>query len=222
MLGVNRSASAEEIRRAYRRQALLSHPDKHPGDAQAQQCFLEVAEAYAVLSDAQRRTRYDRGGGTDEWTPDIDLNRASELFNANFGQALMRQWQPGLTVRGTLVSQGRLLSVTIRPDGSVGEEEEGKASRLCNYLRTKTTMPGGGEWYTIQFTTTLGERLAALLVPDTIAAMPTWGHAATVAVSWLPTALTVCLVLRVLRGPSRVPGEIPDILAQAFRHLPVD
>ena len=90
------------------------------------------------------------------------------------------------------------------------------------HITRETTMPGGGEWYTIQFTTTLGERLAALLVPDTIAAMPTWGHAATVAVSWLPTALTVCLVLRVLRGPSRVPGEIPDILAQAFRHLPVD
>ena len=68
-------------------------------------------------------------------------------------QALMRQWSPGLTVVGTLVSDGRRKVFTIYPDGSTEEQEETAASSVFNYLRTTTTLPGGGSWHTIQLTT---------------------------------------------------------------------
>mmetsp|Transcript_26973 Transcript_26973/g.89769 ORF Transcript_26973/g.89769 Transcript_26973/m.89769 type:complete len:239 (-) Transcript_26973:201-917(-) len=213
VLGVPRSATAKEIRTAYRQQALLSHPDKHPGDDSARRRFLEVSEAYAVLGDEHRRARYDRGATIDDAPPDVDLRRANDLFNANFGQALMRQWSPGLTVVGTLVSNGRRKVFTIYPDGSTEEQEETAASSVFNYLRTTTTLPGGGSWHTIQLTTSLGARLASLLVPRSLAERPLFGRLATAAVSWLPTALAATLAVRLLRGPSRQPGSLPDSLA---------
>lgn len=62
VLGVSRDADASTIKKAYRREALRWHPDKNPGDAQAEERFKEAAEAYAVLSDDAKRSRYDRFG----------------------------------------------------------------------------------------------------------------------------------------------------------------
>ena len=62
ILGVSRSASADEIRSAYRKLALKYHPDRNPGDKQAEEKFKEMNEAYQVLSDPQKRTRYDQLG----------------------------------------------------------------------------------------------------------------------------------------------------------------
>ena len=61
-LGVGRSASREEIKAAYRKLAVKYHPDRNPGDVQAEERFKEAAEAYAVLSDSDKRARYDRFG----------------------------------------------------------------------------------------------------------------------------------------------------------------
>lgn len=91
----------------------------------------------------------------------------------------MRQWSPGLTVVGTLVSDGRRKVFTIYPDGSTEEQEETAASSVFNYLRTTTTLPGGGSWHTIQLTTSLGARLASLLVPRSLAERPLFGRLAT-------------------------------------------
>ena len=62
VLGVSRNASEQEIKSAYRKMALQYHPDRNPGDAKAEEKFKEAAEAYAVLSDAQKRAQYDRFG----------------------------------------------------------------------------------------------------------------------------------------------------------------
>lgn len=62
VLGVSREAGQDEIKKAYRKQALKFHPDKNPGDPEAEKRFKEVSEAYEVLSDANKREVYDRYG----------------------------------------------------------------------------------------------------------------------------------------------------------------
>lgn len=62
LLGVQRSASEDDIKKAYRKMALQYHPDRNPGDKQAEEKFKEVSEAYQILSDAQKRAQYDQFG----------------------------------------------------------------------------------------------------------------------------------------------------------------
>lgn len=62
VLEVNKNASPEEIKKAYRKQALKYHPDRNPGDAQAEKKFKDIAEAYEVLSDEKKRQIYDAHG----------------------------------------------------------------------------------------------------------------------------------------------------------------
>jgi molecular chaperone DnaJ len=62
VLGVSKGASADEIKKAYRKKAIEFHPDKNPDDKAAEEKFKEAAEAYEVLSDAQKKARYDQFG----------------------------------------------------------------------------------------------------------------------------------------------------------------
>ncbi|MFQ6069695.1 MAG: molecular chaperone DnaJ [Candidatus Aminicenantales bacterium] len=62
ILGISRGASEEEIKKAYRRMALKYHPDRNPGDKEAEEKFKEAAEAYSVLIDSEKRSVYDRFG----------------------------------------------------------------------------------------------------------------------------------------------------------------
>ena len=62
LLGVQRNASAEDIKKAYRKLAMQCHPDRNPGDKVSEQTFKEITEAYEILKDEQRRAAYDRFG----------------------------------------------------------------------------------------------------------------------------------------------------------------
>ncbi|MFV2001199.1 MAG: molecular chaperone DnaJ [Acidimicrobiia bacterium] len=89
VLGVTRDASPEEIKRAFRRLARESHPDANPGDSSAEERFRSVAEAYEVLSDDEKRARYDRGetfGGQDLFSQFGGLEDIlQQFFGGGFG-----------------------------------------------------------------------------------------------------------------------------------------
>jgi len=98
VLGVDKSASADEIKKAYRKKALQYHPDKNPGDKAAEDKFKEAAEAYDVLSDATKKSRYDQfghagvdgmgsggAGGFGGFSMDDIFSRFGDIFGGAFG-----------------------------------------------------------------------------------------------------------------------------------------
>lgn len=93
ILGVSKNASADEIKKAYRKLAVKYHPDKNPGDKEAEEKFKEAAEAYSVLSDADKKAKYDQFGhaGVEGAGPDFsggfgNLNDIlNDLFGGGFG-----------------------------------------------------------------------------------------------------------------------------------------
>ncbi len=89
ILGVGRSASADEIKRAYRRRARELHPDANPGNTEAEKEFKEVAAAYEVLSDRERRAVYDRFGHAGATARSGDpFGGLGDLFDSFFGGGL--------------------------------------------------------------------------------------------------------------------------------------
>ena len=91
VLGVDRNASAEEIKKAYRKLAIKYHPDKNPGNKEAEEKFKEAAEAYSVLSDADKKAKYDQFGhaGVDGAGPDFSggFGNLNDILNDLFGGA---------------------------------------------------------------------------------------------------------------------------------------
>jgi molecular chaperone DnaJ len=103
-LGVKKGASADEIKKAYRKLAAQYHPDKNPGDATAEERFKEVQNAYDVLSDAEKRKQYDRFGdanGRRGFDPgnfrgggNFDVGDLGDLFGGLFNRGTTRTRRP--------------------------------------------------------------------------------------------------------------------------------
>lgn len=89
ILGVNRKASADDIRKEYRKLAMQFHPDKNPGDKKAEDKFKEINEAYQVLSDEKKRARYDQ------------LGSAYSNFRTGGGRPTDFQWEDWGGARGS-------------------------------------------------------------------------------------------------------------------------
>ncbi|MCX7634144.1 MAG: DnaJ domain-containing protein [Syntrophales bacterium] len=95
LLGVEKNASAEDIKKAYRKLAFKWHPDRNPDNkAQAEEQFKKISEAYAVLSDPEKRQQYDRFGSADQFRQaysqedifrNFDLNELLRSFGFHFG-----------------------------------------------------------------------------------------------------------------------------------------
>ena len=91
VLGVDKSATADDIKRAYRKLAVKYHPDKNPGNKEAEEKFKEAAEAYSVLSDSDKKMKYDQFGhaGVDGAGPDFSggFGNLNDILNDLFGGA---------------------------------------------------------------------------------------------------------------------------------------
>ena len=158
VLGVSRESSLEDIKKAYRQSAMKDHPDRNPGDSDAERRFKEAAEAYEVLSDADKRQRYDRfghaglsGAGVHDFRNAEDIVAAfgdifgGGLFGEFFGQR-RRGPRPGLDLRINLeidlieAARGTTKSIELNRQelcqecGGSGARKGTKPS-TCDYCR---------------------------------------------------------------------------------------
>ena len=156
VLGISKGASADEIKKAYRRLAKENHPDLHPGDAAAESRFKEVNEAYEVLSDADKKARYDQfghagvdpnfgaggyGGGFDG---NFDFGDLGDIFGSFFGGGFggsARRANPNAPQRGESIR----LNLTISfEEAAFGCEKSVTVERMeqCDTCHGSGCAPG--------------------------------------------------------------------------------
>ncbi len=117
VLGVARQANADDIKSAYRKLAMQFHPDRNPGDKEAEEKFKEASEAYEVLSNQDKRARYDRyghdglrsGGGTGPGFTDINdiFSHFGDIFGGSFGGSIFEEMFGGGRSRGRGSNRGQ-------------------------------------------------------------------------------------------------------------------
>jgi molecular chaperone DnaJ len=120
ILDVARTASADEIKKAYRKMAMKYHPDKNPGDHSAEASFKEAAEAYEVLSDGDKRARYDRfghqgvGGSAGRGGPSVEdiFSQFGDIFGGGGGGGFGDFFGGGQ--RGRTVRKGSNLRIKLK------------------------------------------------------------------------------------------------------------
>jgi len=152
VLGVGREVSDQELKSAYRKQALKYHPDRNPGDHAAEEKFKQASEAYQVLSDADKRAHYDRFGhagpaqgfnGGGPFAGGVDISDIfgdifGEMFNVGGGQQRQQRQQRGDDLR---------FDMTIDFESAIfGVETEVKIRRLesCDACKGRGSTSGRG------------------------------------------------------------------------------
>lgn len=163
ILGVSKSATKEEMKKAYRKMALKFHPDKNPGDNEAEDKFKEAAEAYEVLSDENKRSRYDQYGhqglkgggygGDQHMSMDDIFSHFGDIFGDAFSGGGFGGFSGGRAGRRR-VNRGSNLRVKVKL--SLKEIAEGveKKIKLNKYVRCITCHGSGAEKGTSKSTCT--------------------------------------------------------------------
>lgn len=149
VLGVEKNASADDIKRTYRRLALKYHPDKNPGDKDAETKFKECAEAYEVLGDAEKRKRYDqfghdglRGAGVHDYSH-MNVQDISDMFGDMFGDLFGDMFGGGRRRSGR--SQGQSRGYDLETSVELTLEEVAKGTeKTIEFTRQDTCADCGG------------------------------------------------------------------------------
>jgi molecular chaperone DnaJ len=150
ILGVQKNASKDEIKKAYRKQALKYHPDKNPGDKSSEEKFKEAAEAYEVLSNDEKRSRYDRFGhaglgnsGGGFGGHDMTVEDIFSSFGDIFGDAFAGFGGFSSSRQGRRVNKGSNLRVKVKLN--LGEIAAGCEKKIkVNKYTTCDTCDGTG------------------------------------------------------------------------------
>jgi molecular chaperone DnaJ len=162
VLGVSRTATGEEIRGAFKRLAMEHHPDRNPGDAAAEERFKEAAEAYDVLSDEEKRSRYDRFGHGPAFDPFAGFGGAgagavniNDIFGEIFGEVFGGGRRPRGRPRGSDLRYNLELGFEEAAFGTVARIEiprpvrcepcQGSGAKPGTQPRTCPTCKGAGE-----------------------------------------------------------------------------
>lgn len=151
VLGVPRNASADEIKKAYRKKALEYHPDKNPGNKDAEEKFKEAAEAYEVLSNPQKRQHYDQfghagmsgaggfGGDFGGFNVEDIFERFGDIFG---GEHPFESFFGGSSRRGKKMNRGSSLRIKVKlslEEIATGVEKKIKVNKYCSCTKCNGT-----------------------------------------------------------------------------------
>ncbi|MDB2701835.1 molecular chaperone DnaJ [Flavobacteriaceae bacterium] len=177
ILGLKKGASAAEIKKAYRKKAIEFHPDKNPGDDKAEANFKKAAEAYEVLSDADKKARYDQYGhaafeggqgfGGGGMNMDDIFSQFGDIFGGSFGGGF-----GGFGGRGQNRTKGGNLRIRVKltlEEVLNGVEKKVKVRRKvqANDVRYSNCAQCGGSGQTVRITNTiLGRMQTAVSCPS--------------------------------------------------------